>query len=140
MSAWKPGQVGTIDTRPVGDRLVFFTGSAWVSAQGASLNRFLEPRPLVVIDPEDREQVERLAEAWSGACRVTPLRAPADRMQTALRSLVTPPKPDEPMGRYAAVQTAEGLEYVRLGDGPKPWMHNGSPSNRDTYAWSDITA
>lgn len=47
------------------------------------------PRPLVVIDPEDREQVERLVDAYldgSGGL--------VDSMQFGLRSLLAPPKPD----------------------------------------------
>lgn len=77
-------------------------------------------RPLAVIDPEDREQVERLNEAICVAYgkanvldgdRVTP-------MQAALREFANPkpPKPDEPTGMGAVVEDAYGQRYVGLGD------------------------
>ena len=67
MAWWKPGDVGSIDSRArFDDSRVMFTGYNWVSASGELLNRFLVPRPLVVIDPDSAEDCERLAKAWSG--------------------------------------------------------------------------
>lgn len=69
-------------------------------------------RRLVVIDPEDRERVVRIAAAVSRAgswCEV------AD-MQTALREIAnpSPPKPDEPMGLGAVVEDCDGVRWVRV--------------------------
>jgi hypothetical protein len=70
-------------------------------------------RPVVVIDPEDREQVERLCSGlldihWYGN---------ADAMQVALRKFAnpTPPKPDEPTGLGAVVEDADGIRWVLAG-------------------------
>jgi hypothetical protein len=69
-----------------------------------------EPRPVVEIDPEDHEQVERLLE---GYLRNSQERAPLARMYHALRSLIAPPRPPEPEGRYAVVVDDEGIEWMR---------------------------
>lgn len=70
-------------------------------------------RPLVVIDPEDREQVERLTAALIGA--PDPFVARIDDVQAALREYAnpTPPKPPEPTGLGAVVEDAEGKRWVR---------------------------
>ncbi len=70
-----------------------------------------EARPLVVIDPEDREQVERLAAAINHRHVYEPF---PERVQAALRSLITPPKPEEPTGLGAVVEDAEGELWVRV--------------------------
>lgn len=68
---------------------------------------------LVVIDPEDREQVERLAERighlWKSHTYVR------DVVQAALREFAnpTPPKPEEPTGLGAVVETVRGELFVR---------------------------
>ena len=61
--------------------------------------------PVVVIDPEDREQVERLDSAYQNALDSAPqYLGVADVMQTALRSLISPPRPVEPTGLGAVVE------------------------------------
>lgn len=145
MTDFKPGDIAMVECsdgewRQAVARLgPFGAPTAWVFADQA-MRRLDESnaRPLVVIDPEDREQVERLVRAfWDhGTDDCDDPQAMAD----GLRSMVEPPKPPEPTGAYAAVVDKHGSEFVRLGDGPAPWMHNGSPSNRDTYAWSGIAA
>lgn len=72
-------------------------------------------RPVVVIDPEDREQVERLTKAYCDArdgdndlYRVSAI------LQAALRSLIAPPKPEEPTGLGAVVEDAEGNLWVQV--------------------------
>jgi hypothetical protein len=95
----------------------------------------------VVIDPEDAEQVERLAEAldvafrkvdpegWANANEGTDEEGEAI-VRAALREFArpTPPKPEEPTGLGAVVEDAEGEVWVRLPDPPdadwnldKPW-------------------
>lgn len=103
-------------------------------------------RPLVVIDPEDREQVSRLAAAWDSQTHAqldegAPMTLSGWRMQAALRSQIEPPKPDEPTGLGAVVEDSAGDQWVRIritGPDVKPadqwrtwWGH------RD---WDDISA
>lgn len=74
----------------------------------------LVARPLVVIDPEDREQIERLYSLYEGA----PLGA-IDSMQAALREYADPPspRPDEPLLLGAVIED-EGALWVGLGTDP----------------------
>jgi hypothetical protein len=72
-----------------------------------------EPRPVVEIDPEDRGQVETFVNVmkrngWTGLDE-----AAVEDMQAALRSLLAPPRPPEPEGRYAVVVDDEGIEWMR---------------------------
>ena len=104
-------------------------------------------RPLVVIDPEDREQVERLTQTYlrdyDGVDTVAQV-GEVDSMQAALRSLVAPPKPEEPTGRYAVVEDSEGIEWCRIDSviGAFCWQRLGQPGRAETsYAkWSGINA
>ena len=148
MSEWKPGDVGSIDSRArFDDSRVMFTGYNWVSASGELLNRFLVPRPLVVIDPDSAEDCERLAKAWSGLRYAElgdkPMRLNAYRAQAALREFATPtpPKPDEPQNRYAVVLDADDVEWVRSRDGF--WAHVRQEAHGmtrwSTRSWDDIT-
>jgi hypothetical protein len=84
-----------------------------------------DARPLVVIDPEDREQVEQLAAACRTAFGWTcgPTENDTTATQAALRSLVTPPKPPEPQGLGAVVEDAEGRRWVR---GEHAWTNLGA--------------
>lgn len=107
-----------------------FTYRAWSSSNGDSGYRdfrlAMDGRSLVVIDPEDFEQVERLAQARSdaGCAGEAWGLVPGwhddliERMQAALRSLITPPRPIEPTGLGAVVEDARGERWVR---GP---LHN----------------
>ena len=95
-------------------------------------------RPLVVIDPEDREQVERLVRIYyhdGGG----PLDELASRMQAALRGFVNPKpqKPEEPQGLGAVVEDGAGSRFVRSDvETCNPWRGpNGLP-----WEWSDIDA
>lgn len=74
----------------------------------------IQARPLLVIDPENREDIERIADAF---CSI-PSSGWSDDMQAALRSLLAPPKPPkppEPMGLGAVVEDVTGAEWVRVG-------------------------
>lgn len=80
--------------------------------------------PCVVIDPEDREQVERLWRAWTTLAPEH--RLAQDNMHAALREFANPkpPKPAEPTGLGAVVEDAEGERYVRRDDScPPVWVH-----------------
>jgi hypothetical protein len=98
-----------------------------------------EGRPLVVIDPEDdNDDVSRL---W----RLLPNRLVSiDQLQDALREFAdpTPPKPDEPMGKYAVVEDTDGVEWVRIDPAGFGWQRLGDPSTEhNAYAsWDGFDA
>lgn len=83
---------------------------------------YCNPRPVVLIDPEDREQIERLtkvlAETYMPGYNW-------EWVQAALRSLIAPPKPPEPIGLGAVVEDADGLRWTRVESGEtitrNPW-------------------
>lgn len=103
-------------------------------------------RPVVVIDPEDREQVERAMVAyysqidstryWSGDLpeKFT------DAMQAALREFAnpTPPKPDEPTGLGAVVEDESLVEYIHLGSGL--WAYGTTDGPSKGFAYADFNA
>lgn len=100
-------------------------------------------RPVVVIDPEDREAVERLVD------QITRLNAPgpatyADRVQLALREFATPtpPKPEEP-GLGGVVEDTKGRRWVNATDHrasvhTNPWMCLSDPERWASYADIDV--
>lgn len=156
---WKPGDVAVITERhgTIGPRI----GSWWASKDDkgwASLDPSIgwlpdgdvaEARPLLVIDPEDRERVERLWRAQDRAVEIIRKHqggggvSLVDALQMGLRLMLdpTPPKPPEPQGMYAAVRDSHDNEWVRMGNGPAPWVPNGSPDARSTSAtWASIDA
>lgn len=95
----------------------------WHDVRGgwtSSLAAAADVRPLAVIDPEDREQVERLAKAINDAIENQSLITSTEMTQAALRKFAspTPTKPDEPTGLGAVVEDASGAEYVRIGRKP----------------------
>lgn len=101
---WKPGDVALV------------RGKVCIRAHGkwehGLPDRFAfddddRARPLVVIDPENREQVERLMRAARNNDTVG-----VESMQSALRSLITPPKPGEPKHIGAVVLDEDGEEWT----------------------------
>jgi hypothetical protein len=92
-----------------------------------------EPRPVVEIDPEDHEQVERLLE---GYLRNSQERAPLARMYHALRSLIAPPRPPEPEGLGAVVVDEKGLTWVRRHPAGDAWVNGYGRWD----SWDAITA
>lgn len=112
---WKPGDVGVTAgvTHPPCRFIVGEGGRARYVDGDNGIGVAESARPLVVIDPEDREQVERLAMALSDSYEDDFAPYEADHMQVALRSLIEPPKPEEPTGRYAVVVDREGVEWLR---------------------------
>lgn len=127
MSDWKPGDVAMVTdgnvewvgmVRPRHEagaallEIVYAKGGFDIVddlAEGYTI------RPLVVIDPDDAEQVERLRVALDGrsfsawACGANTVIA------AALREFAspTPPKPEEPTGLGAVVEDDKGKRYVR---------------------------
>lgn len=129
---WQPGDVALIEIGCQANRHVaYFTGrwgwsygEHWVEHDPAIVTVI---RPLVVIDPESREQMDDLSDALVrvGVGKVMP---GWDLVRAALREFAnpTPPKPPEPTGRWSRVLDDKGREWCRTewDDGlNKPWQH-----------------
>lgn len=123
---WKPGDVARL-TLDGGDAAIAIVrhhrddpSPVWVMASTPFFKSVgvdndvlvTDARPLVVIDPEDREQAERLRDEYE-AYRPSSTDLTA-HMQDALRSLIAPPKPPEPTGLGAVVEDADGQRWVRF--------------------------
>lgn len=92
------------------------SGPHWHISDGSwnpAISQIREIRPLVVLDPEDRDQIERLLVGWPG-----PEPRPIDdvgKWQAALREFAnpTPQLPDEPPA-WSVVVVAEETPFTRL--------------------------
>ena len=116
---WIPGTVAMVtdatgEVRP----MIYIAGACWHGADETGGVRCLDAsqaedaRPLVVIDPEDNDAVRALANAFYERRGADIGGNRHNAMQGALRSLVAPPRPDEPTGLGAVVQDARGVAYV----------------------------
>lgn len=100
-------------------------------------------KPVVVIDPENSDQVEALIEAVDrasgrGQPRIASVRT--RNFSAALRALITPPKPPEPQGLGAMVQDADGHLWhcvSRVPEDDPTWYCDTS---RARSAWECIAA
>jgi len=152
---WKPGDVAMVSVSDLDEPQIMLRDKAgwadreatfyWDKAEAGW--EITDVRPLVVIDPEDAEQIGRLAEAWEAQTHATlsdtPMTLTQYRLQAALRSLITPPKPEEPTGLGAVVEDAEGYFWIRSAtSGGDPWRAEGAraPGGRSFHTWSDIVA
>jgi len=142
---WKPGDVamatffGEESVRvvryPGGWARLADTDDYIPDSQAMGAHVVADPRPLVVIDPEDMEVMERV---WRMADH-TPT-----ELQAALREFAnpTPPKPDEPQGLGAVVEDDRGLRWCRVLVAPSfhPWAPFGQISNDGAWrAYADIS-
>lgn len=109
----------------------------------------IDGRPLLVIDPEDRGQVERLtsvmmSNGWSGIDA-----EPPDDMQRVLREFANPmpPKPAEPTNYLAVAQTSDDKRYWRWSAGVAhtgwPWrllgaVHADTEEDDGNFRWDDL--
>jgi hypothetical protein len=161
VSAWKPGAVALVNdvtnpdapwkaatcvsaARP-GEREAEWVlhdtgGRVWGSVSAA--------RPLVVIDPEDAEAVERLVSLMTTA-EVMKGYSFADGVRDALREFAnpTPPKPDEPRGLGAVVRDSKGYLYSRgYPDQADDFVHvwhvvdRAANKPRSWWKWDEIDA
>ena len=146
---WKHGDVAMVECSDGEWRPAFYLPATlsgypnWRFADGmlrdAGLSR---ARPLVVIDPEDREQVERLAERighlWRSENYV------ADVVQAALREFAnpTPPKPEEPTGLGAVVEDSDGDLWTSVTNkgASDRWQPNNLRSDSERREWDDLAA
>lgn len=139
MSNWKPGDVVLVTTganeRKVGlagRNCIALFGDEYDEEGGIGVLAYgqTSARPLVVIDPEDREQVLQLASAyvqtWSGSCPPNPETANicARQMKAALRAVLLPPKdarPAEPntwgVVEASCVHSTERRKWILHDDG-----------------------
>lgn len=101
-------------------------------------------RPLVAIDPEDREAVERLARAlplhWNLEQPDDPdlFTESVNEIAAALREYANPkpPRPDEPQGLGAVVQREDGSRWVL---GAKGWTNLDASGRFLNWSnWSDV--
>lgn len=150
---WKPGDVAMVRGDGDEDVVAIWQGTQWATEHANYFSDFqVNARPLVVIDPEDREQVERLTADYDAAVirmnndpdprDVTPAQR-ATAMQAALRSLIVPPKPDEPTGLGAVVEDADGDRWVRVETaepGDPCWFFNAREEDAACCHYSDIAA
>jgi hypothetical protein len=118
---WKPGDVASI--LKDGAQPAFRTNRGWTYIDGSTNTTDADRwgfRPLVVIDPEDREQVKRLVSLYCDGHNIVadaPIRETGiGYMQAALRTLDAPPECnnldllDEALDKLSAVvQLADGL-------------------------------
>lgn len=102
-------------------------------------------RRVLVVDPENRKQAERLQTALvahtprelRGGDRNVWDAQFLDGTQAALRSLIEPPKPPEPTGLGAVVEDTEGADWHRTRDGR--WIaEDGLRSRAAGYAAIDV--
>ena len=151
MSEWKPGDVArlvysvgvtTINCRAIrGER-------CWFTSRGDAISdrEVAQARGLVVIDGENREQIERLILAlpdaidWGfasddpsnpGSPKV--VGGIVEPFQAALREFAnpTPPRPEEPAGLGAVVEDENGVLWTRVESGVaetrNPWYPAAFP-------------
>lgn len=134
---WKPGDVAWARyTDSSGGEIALRTQTGWMGTRGGMPEGTMEAydlRPLVVIDPEDREQVERLYASWLDNLAAPEREAQVNAMQAALRSLFDPPKPDEPKGLGAVVEDETGIRWVRAAQAGDPWRPTSGPANWREY-------
>lgn len=144
---WKPGDVALTTVGGATEKVSILTetyqsGRRWWRANGWVPPEMVDSaRPLVVIDPEDREQIEQIAKRCYAELRAGNVLA--DRLQAALRALANP-KPEEP-GRYGVVLDTAGQEWCRIdvSGGGYDYQPLGqiARSGSEFYArWSDIAA
>lgn len=142
---WKPGDVALIPFAR-GDIRAMFTTDGWAISDAPDvrgIGEFGDVRPIVVIDPEDHQQVERLVKALSTGQPLIGLdptnremvdQAWVTHTQTALREFAnpTPPKPEEPTGLGAVVEDVEGDLLTHIGN--HDWVTPGG----DSFIWSEL--
>jgi hypothetical protein len=96
--------------------------SNWTEAEVAAL------RPIVVIDPENDAQLERLAYHLARIGGDWPRDLGAVRM--VLNAMIAPPKPAEPMGLGAVVEDVDGERWVQFSSKNGLWWRNYQGWNR----------
>lgn len=145
---WKPGDVAMVTLFGEGSRVGIKDTHGWAIVNHVGDRAYSrwhngslvqDARPLVVIDPEDREQVARLADFFRRL--PDPLMNTIASMQAALRSLIEPQRPDEPTGLGAVVEGADGLVWVHRGQQYfTPWVLSDRSGIGGSKNYSEIDA
>jgi hypothetical protein len=104
-----------------------------------SAEHITDRRPLVLIDPEDAEQVKVLTAALDKTVITLAASSGWPQVQAALRSLAQP-TPPEPQGLGAVVRDAEGNRWVRINkedaDSGRSWV--SQQTGRGWSFWSQL--
>ena len=132
---WKAGDVARIEYGGFDDIAVRIDPKDWAVPAGTVRDaNVTEVHPLVVIDPEDREAVERLLALLRAQDRAPET---VDIMQAALREYANPkpPKPDEPQGLGAVVEDEDGVLWVRAGKKLQTPDHWRATSGENLVGW-----
>ena len=114
---WKPGDVAMViredgtESRAIMSRW----SSHWHAFESGA--QIVDARPLAVIDPEDKEAVERLSSLTEANGGPTFFAGDVGKLQAALREFANPkpPRPEEPTGLGAVVEDVWGHRFVRVG-------------------------
>lgn len=93
-------------------------------------------RPLVVIDPEDWRQVERLMLAYGIVDEAGNVTRCVARMQDALRSLLTPATPEQPTNPKARIEDHRENIWRLLADGD--WVCTSGPDVGEYVEWAGL--
>lgn len=129
MTDYKPGTVAEIGwDMTSGRERAIFDGDRWGTESGCTVHRdsVTDVRPLVVLDPDDRESVAALLQAYGDQYTAwTPDLdgSNVDRLQDALRSLTKPPRIPEPKGWGAVVRTDYPNPGSRWVKGDQGWTN-----------------
>ncbi len=143
---WEPGDVAMVRLHAETEIRVFRERDGWRGVKGSVYDPHLSARPLVVIDPEDRDAVkllDGLLEHQFNDQSVPRYMGTVDLLQHALRSLLTPPRPPEPTGLGAVVEDEDGHVWVRTLATSYPWHANLYPADRNATTirkYTDVTA
>lgn len=115
---WKPGDVAMVRRGTANWHRAIWTDETdnpgWHCIHGPCSPHVEDARPLVVIDPEDPQQVERLRRAINDeTAGYVGTRTITDALHEFANP--TPPKPEEPTGLGAVVEDADGVRFVLHG-------------------------
>lgn len=131
---WKPGDVALVRCsdgewrQAQFENLLSADAPAWRFPDGLVRSAATAASPLVVLDPGGDldpfckalvEAMHKAGDRASAANGVHP-----GTVATALRSLLAPPKPDEPQGLGAVIEDDKGKRWVRSHQRGKPWYRD----------------
>lgn len=147
MSNWKPGDVAILtfekypDEPGVGVRV---RDGEWAHSgrfgSGAAYDEYggFSARPVVVLDPGNPADVNRLCEAIDQQ----PLTQRPDpyKFQAALRSLISDLTLDEPTGLGAVVEDSKGRPWIRWSRGTGCVWRCAEVAAFDSRAWGKVAA
>jgi hypothetical protein len=140
---FQPGDVAMVTNLTVHRDFIAVKGQrrGWYT-QGDYIadDQVTDARPLVVIDPEDREQVERLMETlqkWGYFYQQTPTFFDPERddscLAAALREYADPTPPKEPTDPKARVTDRRENIWRMLADGD--WVCTSGPDIGEYLVW-----